>query len=35
VGSVQVGGRKGRGDYCVREARLTVASSLLFTRAER
>jgi hypothetical protein len=27
VGSVQVGGRKGRGTYCVREAPLTVTSS--------
>jgi hypothetical protein len=26
VGSVQVGGRKGRGTYCVRYARLTVTS---------
>jgi hypothetical protein len=30
VGAVQVGGRKGRGAYCVREARLTVVSSFLF-----
>jgi hypothetical protein len=29
VGSVQVGRRKGCGAYCMREARLTVASSFL------